>query len=118
MLARGGELDGVRLLSADRVKAASQPRPYNDDPDPVCFGMPLRLSQGGYWMGAPSPPVCAVTEPNAICCPGAGGSIGWADPDTRLAVAICHNRMYQPRDCADDPTAAVAAAVRRSLGLA
>ncbi len=24
---------------------------------------------------------------------GAGGSISWADPDARLAVAIGHNRM-------------------------
>lgn len=117
LLAQGGALDGVRLLSAERVRRASQPRPYNDDPDPVYFNTPMRLSQGGYWMGAPIVPVCAVTEPRAICCPGAGGSIGWADPDTKLAVAICHNRMYRPRNCADDPIVPIAQAVRASLGL-
>jgi hypothetical protein len=26
---------------------------------------------------------------------GAGGSIGWADPDSTLAVGICHNRMFR-----------------------
>jgi CubicO group peptidase (beta-lactamase class C family) len=61
--------------------------------------------------------VCAVTEPRAICCPGAGGSIGWADPETKLAVAICHNRMYRARSCADDPIVPIANAVRASLGL-
>ena len=117
MLAQGGELDGVRLLSTERVRAASAPRAHNADPDPVYFNMPMRLSQGGYWMGAPVVPVCAVTEPRAICCPGAGGSIGWADPDTKLAVAICHNRMYRPRSCVDDPMLPIADCVRRGLGL-
>jgi hypothetical protein len=26
--------------------------------------------------------------------PGAGGSTGWAELDTGLAVAICHNRQF------------------------
>jgi CubicO group peptidase (beta-lactamase class C family) len=117
MLAQGGALDGVRLLSSERVAAACQPRPNGNELDPVYFNAPMPLSQGGYWMGAPSVPICAVTEPKAICCPGAGGSIGWADPETGLAVAICHNRMYRPRDCGDDPMVPVANAVRASLGL-
>ena len=42
-------------------------------------------------------------NPKTIGHPGAGGSIAWADPDKRLAVAICHNRMFLPPNAAQDP---------------
>lgn len=113
MLAQGGELDGVRLLSPDRVAGFSTPRAASDEPDPVMFGVPLPISVGGYWLGGPK-----VKNPRAIWHPGAGGSIGWADPDAGLAVAICHNRMFNTRDPADDPILPICDAVRVALGLA
>lgn len=116
-LANGGELGGKRLLSADRVAGFNMPRPDNAAPDPVYFGMPMPLSEAGFWLGAALPPIAAVKNPKAICCPGAGGSIGWADLDRRISVAICHNRMLNKRGSLDHPLVLVADAIRTALGI-
>src|SRR3546814_14265193 len=89
MLAGGGALDGLLLLAADRVASFSNIRDNGDEPDPVMFGIPIPISVGGYWLGGHR-----VSSPRAIWHPGAGGSLGWADPDQKLAVAVCHNRMF------------------------
>jgi CubicO group peptidase (beta-lactamase class C family) len=112
MLAGGGELDGVRLLSADRVANFSNVRDNGDEPDPVMFGMPIPISVGGYWLGGHR-----VSSPRAIWHPGAGGSLGWADPEQNLAVAICHNRMFNARDPKDDPILPISKAIISALGL-
>ena len=72
---------------------------------------------GGFWLGGANPPVCSARNPRAICHPGQGGSIGWADPDQNLAVAICHNRLFNPTTCEEDAILVVANAVREALGL-
>jgi len=112
MLAGGGELDGVRLLSATRVANFSNVRDNGDEPDPVMFGMPIPISVGGYWLGGHR-----VSSPGAIWHPGAGGSLGWADPEQNLAVAICHNRMFNARDPKDDPILPISKAIISALGL-
>jgi CubicO group peptidase (beta-lactamase class C family) len=58
-----------------------------------------------------------VKNPRAICHPGQGGSIGWADPDNQLAVAICHNRLFNPSTCEEDAILPIADAIREVLGL-
>ncbi len=118
MLANGGELDGVRLLSRERVASFSTPRANAEEPDPVMFGIPIPISIGGFWLGGPYPPVCSARNPRAICHPGQGGSIGWADPDLNLAVAICHNRLFNPTSLEEDAILVVANAVREALGIA
>lgn len=112
VLAGGGELDGVRLLSADRVANFSNVRDNGDEPDPVMFGMPIPISVGGYWLGGHR-----VSSPRAIWHPGAGGSLGWADPEQNLAVAICHNRMFNAHDPKDDPILPISKAIVSALGL-
>lgn len=112
MLAEGGALDGVRLLSEDRVAAFSTCRDNGDEPDPVMFGIPIPISVGGYWLGGHR-----VTSERAIWHPGAGGSIGWADPEHRLAVAVCHNRMFNTRNPEDDPILPITRAIVAALGL-
>jgi CubicO group peptidase (beta-lactamase class C family) len=52
-----------------------------------------------------------------VCHPGQGGSIGWADPETRLAVAICHNRLFNASTPEEDPLLPIANAVRAAVGL-
>jgi hypothetical protein len=52
-----------------------------------------------------------------VCHPGQGGSIGWGDPDLNLAVAICHNRLFNPTTTDEDAMLVVANAVREALGL-
>jgi CubicO group peptidase (beta-lactamase class C family) len=117
MLAGGGELDGVRLLSKDLVATLNTPRANSEEPDPVMFGFPIPITIGGYWFGGEHPPVCSVKNPRAICHPGQGGSIGWADPDSQLAVAICHNRLFNSTTREEDAILPIADAVREALGL-
>lgn len=113
ILANGGMLDGKRLLSANRVQQFYDIRPGGTLPDPVFFGMPMPLSQGGFWLyDGHCPLTMALASKTAICCPGAGGSLGWADPVTGLAVAYCHNRMSSA-----DGASLVGNAIRSELGI-
>jgi CubicO group peptidase (beta-lactamase class C family) len=114
ILANGGELDGKRLLSAERVETCCHLRPGGTLPDPVFFGMPMPLGEGGYWMyDGQSPLTLAFASETAIGNPGAGGSLGWADPRTGLAVAYCHNRMS-----GFDGASLVGKVIRSALGIA
>jgi CubicO group peptidase (beta-lactamase class C family) len=118
ILANGGELDGKRLLSRQRIDDACRPR-AGTTPDPVYFNLVMPLSEGGYWMHSDTVPfTCPARGPRTICVPGAGGSLGWADPDTGLAVAFCHNRMLRPKTCDEHPLTGIARVIRTSLGLA
>lgn len=117
MLAQGGTLDGTRILPADLVATFNTPRPHSDEPDPVMFGMPVPLGIAGFWLGGEYPPVAAAKHPRALCHPGAGNSIGFADPETRLAVAITHNRMQAPRTREDDTALIIADAIRKQLSI-
>ncbi|MSR14709.1 MAG: class A beta-lactamase-related serine hydrolase [Gammaproteobacteria bacterium] len=96
MLAGGGALNGVRLISEQRVRGFCTPRPDTDRADSI-LGIPIRVGTAGFWLGgnvsADYPYRLVGRNPRILFHPGAGGSIGWADPDARLAIAICHNRM-------------------------
>lgn len=116
-LANGGELDGVRLLSSELVATLNTPRTNSEEPDPVMFGFPIPITIGGFWFGGNYPPVTCVQNPRAICHPGQGNSIGWADPDINLAVAICHNKLFNPTSPEEDPLLPIAQAVREALGI-
>jgi CubicO group peptidase (beta-lactamase class C family) len=118
MLANGGELNGARLLSQERLRSFSVPRARGDEFDPVVWRV-LNLGVGGFHLGGESPPAPPVVgrNPHIICHPGAGGSIGWADPDARLAVAICHNRMFDAPTPEGNPFVPIGDAVRKALGV-
>lgn len=94
LLAGRGEARGVRLLSPARVASFARPRPDAYEVDKV-MGWVAWVGVGGYWLGGDSPPAYPVLgrNPHVLAHPGIGGSIGWADPDTGLAVSICHNWM-------------------------
>lgn len=95
MLANRGKLGETRLLSEERVQTFSVLRERSDEIDALT-GSALRIGIGGLWTGGPHPPAEPIVgeNPRIVCHPGAGGTIAWADPDIGLAVAICHNRMY------------------------
>jgi len=118
MLANGGELDGIRLLSSGLVSTFGVPRSNSEELDPVMFDIPLPISLGGFWLGGNYPPVCSAKSPRAICHPGQGGSIGWADFDANLGVAICHNRLFNASSLEEDSILPIANAVREALGMA
>lgn len=117
MLAGGGQLDGVRLLSEARLAAASQPRDVIDPPDKVFFGATAPISVGGYWLGGSTSPTAAAKSRSTLCHPGMGGSIGFADRRRNLSFAFCHNRLQGGRPPEDDPAVIVANAIRSGLGL-
>ena len=118
ILANGGTLDGRRLLSRERIDMGCRRREGGLEPDPVYFGTVMPISQGGYWMYDGMMPVtCPVKAPRAICAPGVGGSLAWADPDSGLAVAFCHNYMSNPPGCDDQPSSRIADAIRNALGI-
>ena len=116
MLANGGQLGGVRLMSEERVACFAAPRPHFEDADEVFFGMKVPIGWAGYWLGgAEAPPVSAPRNMRALCHPGMGGSIGWADPDLKLAVAFCHNRMFDTIDIAEDSRTIIGDVIRGAL---
>jgi CubicO group peptidase (beta-lactamase class C family) len=116
MLANGGTLGGVRLLSVERVASFTAPRPHFEDADPVFFGMVVPIAWSGFWLGGDAlPPVSAPRNMRALCHPGMGGSIGWADLDSKVAVAFCHNRMFDTRNIAEDSRTIIGDALRAAL---
>lgn len=121
MLANGGELNGVRLLSRACVRSLGEPRSNPDEVDPIMMHV-LQVGMGGLRINdRPEKRMSTAavgTNPRIIYHPGAGGSIAWADPDARLAVAICHNRMfdtYVTRE--EDPFVPIGDAIRSALGI-
>ena len=115
MLAQGGELDGVRLLSEELVATFNVPRP--PEPDMVMYGRVLPLSIGGFWLGMPEGSTAAARDAHVICHPGAGNTMAWADRNTKLAVSVCHNRMYKPSAPHEDGVLMIANALRNALEL-
>jgi CubicO group peptidase (beta-lactamase class C family) len=87
-LARGGELDGVRILSREGVARANTEHSFG--PDGVLFGLRTRFGLG-YFMTHPGVPF--GPNPRSFGHPGAGGSVGFADPDARLGFGYVMNQM-------------------------
>jgi CubicO group peptidase (beta-lactamase class C family) len=114
MVANGGELGGVRLLSAERVESFLAPRPDFDEVD-LFTGYPAPVGVGGFQLGRG--PVIGE-YPRILMHGGAGGSIAWADLDTRLSVAICHNRMFAALPPGGHPFTEIGNAVRATAGIA
>src|SRR5207302_612318 len=78
-LAGNGEVDGVHLLSPELIARASAEQVYGDDivlQRPTRFGLGFQLTMAERRLGP---------SPRAFGHFGAGGSLGFADPDSRLA---------------------------------
>lgn len=112
MLAGRGELDGVRILPAELVERFLTPRDRTEDVD-LYLGGPARVGAYGFWLGGPGGHLLVGENPQILHHPGAGGSMGWAELDSRLAVAICHNVMLSgPATAEDHPFVPIVEAVR------
>jgi CubicO group peptidase (beta-lactamase class C family) len=87
-LACGGEVDGVRVMSAASIERA---RTVQDTgPDAVLFGLPTRFGLG---FSLPSNGVgFGAASASAFGCPGGGGSIGFADPEARVGFGYVMNQ--------------------------
>ncbi len=98
-LANGGEIDGVRLVTSDRIAQMQKLR--TAEIDRVLLA-PIRKNTG-FFLGGLGPDlegnlVHGPMGPNegAFGHPGAGGSVGFADPDLGLGVGITINKMDYP----------------------
>jgi CubicO group peptidase (beta-lactamase class C family) len=107
LFANGGELDGVRLLSPERVRSFARRRDEYDELDRTNFVV-MPVGAMGFWVADPA----AGSGPSLVCSVGAGGAVSWADLDTGLAVSICHNRMFSLAPGAEHPLAPLGEAVR------
>jgi len=114
MVAGGGELDGVRLLSENRVRLFAAPRPIGWD---LVMGDRARLGVGGFWLADPTDPSTSVmgTGLGVIGHPGAGGNLAWCDLDRSLAVAITANRPDGRETPESNPLGEIGRAVRAAL---
>ncbi|HVA41294.1 MAG TPA: serine hydrolase domain-containing protein [Candidatus Binataceae bacterium] len=86
-LARGGETDGVRVMAAREIGACQVEESHG--PDEVLmistrFSSGFMLSQPGEEMGP---------NAGAFGHPGAGGSLGFADPEAKIGFGYAMNRM-------------------------
>ena len=103
----GNGVDGVRLFTDDTV--ANVTTEQSDGPDKVLFA-PTRFGLGFFLNSMFSPLLGERSFGHA----GAGGSLGFADPDAEVGFGYVMNKMQQ--NLAGDPrTLALAAAVASSL---
>ncbi len=109
-LGNGGELDGVRLLPEERVRTAT--RQQTDDVDLV-IQQPVRKALGYLQSG----PISAMgPRASAFGHPGAGGAIGFADPEREFAFALTKSSLVAGSEPGTSAAEVVGALVRRELG--
>ena len=106
----GGTEDGTVLLTPERVRLASA---LQTDEVDLVLGVAMRKGLG-YLLGGPFSPM--GERITAFGHPGAGGSIGFADPAYRFAFGLTKNRMTA-RAATEDTAYLVAREVRRALGI-
>lgn len=84
--ALAGEVDGVRLLRPETIALA---RTVQSDGTDAVIGLPTRFG-----LGFMLPPILSpAAAPTAFGHPGAGGSLGFADPEAELGFGYVMNQM-------------------------
>lgn len=94
-LARGGELDGARVLSAAAIDRAIEEQASGIDAIlniPARWGLGFALTQEARPLGP---------NPRAFGHAGMGGSIGWADPDAGIGFGYAMNRLDAVMEAGD-----------------
>jgi CubicO group peptidase (beta-lactamase class C family) len=113
--ANGGAIDGVRLVSPERIPAMY--RLMTDQPDRV---ITFRIRKGiGFFLGGRMNDIAGAMGPreSAFGHPGAGGSIGFADPEVGLAVAVTLNQMQPQSMQGEGVTQEICELIRNELGV-
>jgi len=87
-LSTGGEVDGIRILESESIERAIEVQA--EGPDAVLGGMPMRFGQGFMLRSMIMP---LSPSPRAFGHPGAGGSVGMADPDAGVGFGYTPNKM-------------------------
>jgi len=102
-----GAVDGVRLLDTDTMNAARTERSSGDD---ATLLIPSRFG-AGFWLhneGAP------MIQDGSFGHPGAGGSLGYANPELGIGYGYVMNRMGNHLT-GDPRTLALNTAIQRAL---
>ena len=87
-MARGGEVDGVRLLSPETIDVIFREQLNGID---LVLGVPLRFGIG---YGLPRPPPVPYIPDGRICFWGGwGGSLIVMDTDRRMTISYMMNKM-------------------------
>ena len=87
VLACGGQLDGVRLMSTSTIESAIEEQVYGPD---LVLGSPMRWGLGFMLVSKHLP---VSPNPRAFGHGGWGGSLGIADMDARASWAYVMNKM-------------------------
>jgi CubicO group peptidase (beta-lactamase class C family) len=116
-VSNGGQVDGVRLVSAERIPLMQ--RLMIQQPDRV---LGVNAPKGvGFWLGGNwgLDGATSVFGPRmtALGHSGAGGSTAFADPEVGLAVAVTINQMQTTLQ-GEGPTEQICSLIRRELGVA
>ncbi len=108
-LSRGGELDGVQVLSSETIGRATVEQVNGEDAVLTLdsrFGLGFMLPSSLAYMGP---------NPRAFGHPGAGGSLGFADPDAAVGFGYTMNQMVMAAGLADPRWAPLIDAVYEAL---
>ena len=81
------EVDGIRILTPDEVKLAATQQ--TKGPNRILLGLDLQFGLGFI---IPSSMI-TLGQPNSFGHFGAGGSVGWADPDAEFGFGYVMNKM-------------------------
>jgi CubicO group peptidase (beta-lactamase class C family) len=88
-LACGGERNGRRVLSREGIERCREPQSQGPD---LVLGIPTRFG-AGFMLSQPQPLAAFGPNPGSFGHPGAGGSVGFADPEARVGFGYVMNRM-------------------------
>jgi CubicO group peptidase (beta-lactamase class C family) len=111
VLANGGSLDDFHLLSPDTIERGRETQ--SDGKDLVLGGMHTRFGLG-FMLGTEN--VSMGPNPNAFGHGGAGGSLGFSDPDNHISLGFVMNQMH-PGITAWKTATDVAESVYKSLSI-
>jgi CubicO group peptidase (beta-lactamase class C family) len=109
-LARGGAQDGVGVLAPESIERCRLEQSSGHD---AVLGIETRFG-AGFMLSQDRPDAAFGPNPGAFGHPGAGGSVGFADPEARLGFAYVMNRMG-PHILLDPRATALIDAVYASL---
>jgi CubicO group peptidase (beta-lactamase class C family) len=88
-LSRGGEVDGVRVLTPASIERCQIEQSCGTD---AVLTIPTRFSLG-FMLSQALPGSSMGPNPRVFGHPGAGGSLGFADPDTKIGFGYTMNQM-------------------------
>lgn len=88
-LARGGSVDGVHVLAPESIARCASEQSFGPD---LVLQISTRFGLG-FMLPQDRPDARFGTSRRAFGHPGAGGSLGFADPDQRVGFGYVMNRM-------------------------